>query len=1158
MYQHKRRRLFRLFSSLSSSSFSSISSSSFSFYRPPDPRTIGIVREAFGKWERRAPLAPSHVQALTQQGIKVLVQPSFRRVYPDEAYTSSGAIVQEDLSPASVILGVKQVPIAALLPNRTYLMFAHVLKGQPENMPLLDAIRSQKIRLVDFECITETGERGGARLVYFGRFAGVAGMVDILQGLGQNLLARGYNTPFLWSPLTYMYRDLEEAKEGVRRLGEAITREGLPRDVCPLVMAFTGRGQVSQGAQEVFELLPHEWVEVEDLPNLVASLQGEGGEEGGKAGTVAAQRKVYGVRVKEEDMVARVLAGEDDDTQNITTTTSSSSSPFLSRHSHPASAYNRAEYRSHPERYRPIFHERVAPYVSVLINCIYWDGKFPRLLSKAQVKALWGNEGGKEGGQGRLLAVADVSCDVEGSCEFLTRTTEIERPFFNYLPETGESLERIDGQGIVVGGVDILPAELPLEASLAFGDALMPLLPHLLQETGGEGGREGSLPPSLEGAVITTWEGELAEDFKYIDFLRVEHARAKQLFQRIHGPRRGEKPPPSLATSLLPSQQQEGEMELPHVTLTLRGHLFDSGLINQILDVVEARGGAFVIADCEVRPNKGKGHGMEKHFSTILLEVEASTEGELRDIVNRVQNLAELVESAEASITETSYESSSSIITSPTSCSSPTSHSSHSASLGQATVRSPRRVLVLGAGRVSGPAIDSLSQRHEVVVVGANTEEITRLGKRPKSSSNSSGSHREVVLDVRNENAALRKLMDKSDVVLSLLPAHMHPAIARDCLSLSKSLVTTSYISEDLRKMHQGASTQGLVFLNEVGLDPGMDHASAMRIIDQAKADGGKILAFRSVCGGLPSPDAAGKTPFLYKFSWSPRGVLTAAENTATFLEGGMVVRVEGEDLLRHAHPFPPQAFPTMRLEELPNRNALIYQEMYGIQEAETCFRGTLRYEGWSEIMYGCKVLGLLSHERVPAGCGSWREYMAHVLMGGEVKEGRNEEGVLEGEAWRRLRAAGVQDPARVMGALEWLGLGMGGGVSLPLPGSLSVIDAFSALLEEKLKYAPGEVDMVAMRHDITVAHGGKGGEEERHHYHTSTLLVYGNERDSAMAMTVGKTAAVATDLVLQGELQKKKVLGVLAPILPEIYLPILDRLAEEGLVFDDKCRVIV
>jgi len=132
------------------------------------------------------------------------------------------------------------------------------------------------------------------------------------------------------------------------------------------------------------------------------------------------------------------------------------------------------------------------------------------------------------------------------------------------------------------------------------------------------------------------------------------------------------------------------------------------------------------------------------------------------------------------------------------------------------------------------------------------------------------------------------------------------------------------------------------------------------------------------------------------------------------------------------------------------------------------------------------------------------------------------------------------------------VGGGGGGG------GGVSVIDAFSALLEEKLKYGPGEVDMVAMRHDIIVAHGGGVGEEERHHHLTSSLLVYGNERDSAMALTVGKTAAVATDLVLQGELQKAKILGVLAPTLPAIYLPMLDRLAEDGLVFEEHCQVVV
>ncbi|KAK3276078.1 hypothetical protein CYMTET_15829 [Cymbomonas tetramitiformis] len=159
---------------------------------------VGIRREDKNKWERRAPLTPENVRNLVQScRLRFLVQPSSRRIFSDQEYVDAGAEITEDLSSASLILAVKEVTPSVLIPERTYLMFAHVIKAQPENMHLLDMILKKKVRLIDYECITEGGVRGGQRLVAFGRFAGLAGAVDFLRGLGERLLAIGFQTPFL-------------------------------------------------------------------------------------------------------------------------------------------------------------------------------------------------------------------------------------------------------------------------------------------------------------------------------------------------------------------------------------------------------------------------------------------------------------------------------------------------------------------------------------------------------------------------------------------------------------------------------------------------------------------------------------------------------------------------------------------------------------------------------------------------------------------------------------------------------------------------------------------------------------------------------------------------------------------------------------------------
>jgi alpha-aminoadipic semialdehyde synthase len=258
-----------------------------------------------------------------------------------------------------------------------------------------------------------------------------------------------------------------------------------------------------------------------------------------------------------------------------------------------------------------------------------------------------------------------------------------------------------------------------------------------------------------------------------------------------------------------------------------------------------------------------------------------------------------------------------------------------------------------------------------VTVVASVEKEASRTANRAKWT-------RALVVDVANERETVRRLVGEADVVISLLPAGMHAAVAKDCVDLGKDLVTTSYIAPEMTALSDRAKEAGVTLLNEVGLDPGMDHLSAMRIIDDARARGGMVTKFSSICGGLPAPEAA-NNPFLYKFSWSPRAVLSAAGNSAVYLEEGRQVTVDGEALLTKAMARRLDAWPTLRLEVLPNRDSLKYGRLYGIEGAGTVFRGTLRYEGWSTVMYGCKALGLMSPTAVAKGA-SWREELCGLL----------------------------------------------------------------------------------------------------------------------------------------------------------------------------------
>ncbi len=448
---------------------------------------VGVLREQHNMWERRAPITPQQVLQLKKKhpNFKVIVQPCSRRIFSDKEYEEVGAELRDDLSSASLIVGVKAPPATTLLNEKSYMFFAHIIKAQPYSMPLLDAMLEKKVRLFDYECITEGGRDDTKRSVAFGKYAGRAGMIDGLQGLGLKLLSEGFSTPLLNVPCTYMHANLEEARNSVRNVGAQIAKNGLPSDLGPVIIAFTGgEGNVAKGAKEIFELLPHKYVSVEELPGLRDAVK-----KGLRPNNV-----LYGV-----DTTAIHMVKETNSTR-----------PF-----------NEDHYFKNPENYEPIYQKNVLPYVTMLVNGMYWDRRYPRLVTKAYLKDLRSN------GNSNFKMVADISCDIEGSCEITTKASTIESPFFTYLPETDDTEDGVASSkgGVLMMTIDNLPAELPRDASDHFGSALLQLLPPLLVSSGSSRSDpfgHSDLPLELRRACLLG-NGELLPKWSYIHRLREQH-----------------------------------------------------------------------------------------------------------------------------------------------------------------------------------------------------------------------------------------------------------------------------------------------------------------------------------------------------------------------------------------------------------------------------------------------------------------------------------------------------------------------------------------------------------------------------------------------------------------------------------------------------------
>ena len=434
---------------------------------------IGIRREDKNEWERRVPLVPDNVKALVGQGVQVLVQPSKIRVFKDVEFTAAGAMVQEDLSGCDLVFGIKEFPVPFFREGQACMFFAHVSKGQKHNMPMLKKIMDLHCTLLDYEKVTDDENR---RRIFFGNFAGLAGMIETLYALGKRLEWEGTRTPFLGLKRPLKYRTLGEAKAAMEVVGEWIASEGIPEALSPMVFGFTGCGNVSKGAQEMFDILPHESIAPEDLASFMKS-------------TRFSRRKLYKVVFTENDLVVPVER---------------------------KAKFELQDYYQHPEQYRGIF-EQYLPNLSVLVNGIYWDARYPRLVTKKWVKESWAS-----GKKPRLRVIGDISCDIEGSVECTVKATEPDRPCYVYSPQGGGATDGFEGNGPVIMAVEILPTELPRESSIFFGNLLMPFLPELVKADLKKDFAELVLPGPIKRSVIVH-KGALTPDYTYIaKFLSAE------------------------------------------------------------------------------------------------------------------------------------------------------------------------------------------------------------------------------------------------------------------------------------------------------------------------------------------------------------------------------------------------------------------------------------------------------------------------------------------------------------------------------------------------------------------------------------------------------------------------------------------------------------
>lgn len=427
---------------------------------------IGIRHEDKYKLERRAPLTPKHVKHLIEHHkLDIIVQSSDKRIFKDEEYRKVGAVISKDLKKASIIFGVKEIPIDFFEENKTYIFFSHVIKGQPYNMPMLKKMMELKCNLIDYERIID---EQGKRLIFFGRYAGIAGMINTMWSWGMRLTDLGYKSKMSKIRQAHTYDSLKEAREAISSIGQLIAENGIPSELRPFVVGFTGYGNVSSGAQEILGLLPVKEISPEKLLTL-------------KFRSKIPDNIIHKVIFKEEDIYERIDGGE----------------------------FDLNDLYANPHEYKSKF-EKYIPHLSVLMNCMYWDKRYPRIVTKDYLEKLYSK------GKPKLTVIGDVTCDPDGSIECTHKGTLIEDPIFVYNPITRKYKMGHEGDGLLVMAVDILPSEIPRDSSNGFADVLVNFVKSISHADFDLPYNDLDLPRAIKKGLILH-KGELTPEYEYIE-----------------------------------------------------------------------------------------------------------------------------------------------------------------------------------------------------------------------------------------------------------------------------------------------------------------------------------------------------------------------------------------------------------------------------------------------------------------------------------------------------------------------------------------------------------------------------------------------------------------------------------------------------------------
>jgi len=424
---------------------------------------VGILRETKAG-ELRVPLVPSDVKWLIKRGIAVEVESSSERIFSDKEYKKSGARIVNDFRNAKLLLGIKEPSLDALYAKKIYMVFSHTVKGQVKNIPLLQACIKKDITLVDYEKIVDLH---GKRLVYFGRFAGICGIVDSLHYLGKKLEYQGINNPFLSIQPAFKYRSLQAIKKAMAELDKQIQFRGLADKLNPFIIGVTGHGNVSRGVQEILNLLDP--LEIHPS-NMLAFFRHE-------------------KRIRQRIFKISFLREEKFRTKD-------------------SKGFYFEDYLNDPKRFESNL-DKYLPYLNVLIHGSYWDKRYPRLVTKEMIQRLAKKR------PFRLSLIGDISCDVNGSVELTYKATNHTNPTFTYDFKNKKFVDGYDSKGITILAIDNLPSELPRDASIEFSHTIREYVYAIAAHGVLDVANHIALPREIRNAVIMQ-NAKLADGYGYL------------------------------------------------------------------------------------------------------------------------------------------------------------------------------------------------------------------------------------------------------------------------------------------------------------------------------------------------------------------------------------------------------------------------------------------------------------------------------------------------------------------------------------------------------------------------------------------------------------------------------------------------------------------